>query len=137
MDSVFTLDEAGLDYCGYIGGHDSDRAMDVAVDGSGHAYVIGDTSSTQSDATYPFPVTVGPDTTHNNYRDAFVAKVNPSGTVLRYCGYIGGSEGEFSNQGHAVAVDSVGNAYIAGLTSSDETRFVRAEKRVAHDHRSW
>ena len=39
-----------------------------------------------------FPVTVGPDVSHNGYDDdAFVAKVNATGTALDYCGYIGGS----------------------------------------------
>ena len=57
------------------------------MDSSGNAYVAGDTASTEA----TFPVTGGPDLTHNGGIDAFVAKVNSTGTALTYCGYIGGS----------------------------------------------
>src|SRR5690606_9885659 len=66
-------------YAGYIGGSDRDSGLGIAVDGTGNAYVTGYTYSTQAS----FPVTGGPDLTHNGYwHDAFVAKVNPSGTAL-------------------------------------------------------
>ena len=57
-----------------------------------------------------FPVKVGPDLTNNGGYDAFVAKVDPSGASLIYCGYIGGS-GPDSAQGFAV--DTAGSAYVA------------------------
>ena len=56
-----------------------------------------------------FPVTVGPDTTFNGFVDAFVAKVNASGTALDYAGYIGGTG---SDSGRGIAVDSAGSAYV-------------------------
>jgi hypothetical protein len=52
--------------------------------------------------------------------DAFVAKVNASGTALSYCGYIGGSEDDY---GYGIAVDSAGNAYITGHASSTQASF--------------
>src|SRR5439155_1053344 len=52
--------------------------------------------------------------------DAFVAKVNSSGTALVYAGYIGGSSNDF---GLGIAVDSSGNAYVVGQTQSSETSF--------------
>ena len=67
-----------------------------------------------------FPVTVGPDLTFNGSSDAFVAKVNASGTALVYCGYIGGSGQDF---GADIAVDSADNAYVTGQTSSTEASF--------------
>jgi hypothetical protein len=107
---------ASLAYAGYIGGSITDVARGVAVDSSGAAYVAGDTSSTQA----TFPVTGGPDVTHNGGNDAFAAKVAPSGGSLAYAGYIGGSNTE---QGMGVAVDSSGAAYVAGITNSPEATF--------------
>ncbi len=103
-----------LVYCGYIGGSSSDSGYGIAVDGSGNAYVTGSTQSTQS----TFPVYVGPDLTHNVGQDVFVAKVNATGTGLVYCGYIGGW---MEDIGYGIAVDTSGNAYVTGLTESNET----------------
>jgi len=109
-------DGTGLVYAGYIGGSNYDYGYGIAVDSSGNAYVTGETSSPAA----TFPVTVGPDLTHNGGYDAFVAKVNASGTALVYCGYIGGSG---NDRGYGIAVDSAGNAYITGATDSKETTF--------------
>src|SRR6266581_1698648 len=107
-----------LVYGGYIGGSASDYGTGVAVDGSGNAYVAGYTTSTEA---MSFPVTVGPDLTHNGGgNDAFVAKVNAAGTALVYCGYIGGSN---DDSALAVAVDTSGNAYVTGRTSSTQASF--------------
>jgi hypothetical protein len=107
---------SGLIYCGYIGGAGDDYALDIALDGSGNAYVVGNSFSTESS----FPVTIGPDLTYNDwmsesYGDAFVAKVNSSGSGLVYCGYIGGIDVDVAT---GIAVDSAGNAYVTGETSS-------------------
>jgi hypothetical protein len=104
----------GLIYCGYIGGSGPDRGEGIAVDDSGNAYVTGSAYSTES-SPVPFPVTVGPDITHNGSKDAFVAKVNPVGTGLVYCGYVGGF---MQDLGQGIAVDGSGNAYVAGGTQS-------------------
>src|SRR5207247_1349046 len=58
--------------------------------------------------------------TFNGHIDAFVAKVKPDGTGLVYSGFIGGANADF---GEAIAVDSAGNAYVAGSTASDQTTF--------------
>jgi hypothetical protein len=65
-------------------------------------------------------VTVGPDLTHNGNLDAFVARVNPAGTGLAYCGYVGGVS---TDVGYGIDVDGSGNAYVTGFTSSAETSF--------------
>jgi hypothetical protein len=108
----------GLVYCGYIGGENDDVARAIAVDDSGNAYVTGYTSSTEA----TFPVTVGPDLTFNGAgsSDAFVARINSSGTALDYCGYIGG---DGSDAGGGIAVDDSGNAYVMGYTFSSEVTF--------------
>jgi hypothetical protein len=107
-----------LIYCGYIGGVADDAGIGVAVDTSGNAYVLGNTSSTEA----TFPILVGPDLTHNGSRDAFVAKVNPQGTALIYCGFIGGFSFELTFGGD-IAVDSTGNVYVTGDTGSNQTTF--------------
>jgi hypothetical protein len=109
------IDPAVLVYCGFIGGSAADNGAAIAVDSSGNAYVTGDTQSTET----TFPVVVGPDLTVSA-RDAFVAKVNASGTGLVYCGFIGGSSYDY---GHAIAVDDEGNAYIGGSTGSNQSSF--------------
>ena len=106
----------GLIYAGYIGGDSSDHGVDLAVDSTGAAYVAGSTSS--SEAT--LPVVGGPDLTHNGYFDAFVAKVDPSGTALTYAGYIGG---DLDDAGYGISVDSAGAVYVTGVTASSEATF--------------
>lgn len=106
-----------LVYAGYIGGSDYELGSGIAVDGDGNAYITGNTASTQT----TFPVTGGPDLTYNGgVRDAFLAKVNATGTALIYAGYIGGSVDDY---GADIAVDGLGNAYITGETSSSQTSF--------------
>jgi hypothetical protein len=103
----------GLVYTGYIGGSGNDEGDGIAVDGAGNAYVTGATRSTEG----TFPVTGGPDVTHNGEFDAFVAKLNPQGTALLYAGYLGGSNSDLA---YGVDVDAGGNAYIAGVTYSSD-----------------
>lgn len=105
-----------LIYCGYIGGAADDRGLSIAVDSDGNAYVTGYAVSTEA----TFPVTVGPDLSHNGNWDAFVAKVGAAGTGLIYCGYIGGAG---QDQASGIAVNSSGAAYVAGETSSTEATF--------------
>ena len=103
-------------YCGYIGGLNSDYGRSIAVDGSGNAYVVGDTLSNQNS----FPVISGPSLVQNGGSDAFVAKTNDSGSDLVSCGYIGGSLDDY---GTGVARDSSGRVYVAGYTDSTQASF--------------
>jgi hypothetical protein len=111
------IDPVVIVYAGYIGGRDDDFGHAIAVDGAGNAYVTGRTGSNER----TFPVKVGPDLTYNgDFRDAFVAKVDASGQDLVYAGYIGGIG---DDEGEGIAVDDAGNAYVTGLTESDEDTF--------------
>lgn len=105
-----------LGYAGYIGGNYEDYGYGIAVDGQGNAYIAGETGSDDRS----FPVVVGPDLTFNGGQDAFVAKVNHTGSALSYSGYIGGVAGDAA---YDIAVDAQGNAYLTGATLSDESSF--------------
>ena len=101
-----------LDFSGFIGGNQDDNGSWLALDTNGNLYVTGYTASTPGQQ---FPVRTGPKLTHSGGLDAFIAKVNSSGSSLVYCGYIGGTSDDY---GTGVAVDSAGCAYVTGTTSS-------------------
>ncbi len=121
---VVKVNPAGtaLQYAGFIGGNAYDFAYGIAIDAAGNAYVVGSAESSQ--ATFPNGSGMGSltsfDKTFNGTTDAFVAKVNPTGTALLYVGYIGGGGIDVAV---GIAVDAAGNAYIAGGTTSSETTF--------------
>jgi hypothetical protein len=110
-------------YSTYLGGSFSDFANGIAVDGSGNAYVTGETLSTDFPATAgAFQTTCGTDGNCNAaggavFSDAFVTKINAGGT-LGYCTYLGGSS---DDTGIAIAVDSSGSAYVTGETTDTNT----------------
>ncbi len=103
---------AGLIYSTFIGGNDHDRGDGIVVDEYGSAYVTGHTKSSD------FPTTSGAnDTTHNGVSDVFILKLNRTGAALKYSTYIGGNYGDV---GTAIAIDTVGNAYVTGYTYSSD-----------------
>jgi len=104
-----------LGYATYLGGRadSSDSTGNaIAVTRTGDAYITGYTSSTT------FPTTTGAysTTTNSGAADAFVTKLNPGGTIL-YSTYLGGND---TSAGTGVAVDSAGDAYVAGTTSATD-----------------
>lgn len=106
-------EQSDLVYATFLGGNGYDFGSAIAVDSAGNAYVTGDTDSTN------FPqASKGYDTSYGGgYSDAFMVKVNATGTQLLYATYLGGSESEY---GRAIAVDGTGNAYVVGNTSSSD-----------------
>jgi hypothetical protein len=110
-------DGTALNYCGYVGGSNDDTLFGIAFDPFGNAYAAGTTLSDESS----LPVSVGPDLRHSmSGSDAFVIKVNPSGSALLYCGYIGGTGGDAA---YGITVDGAGNAYVVGATQASATSF--------------
>jgi len=105
------LSGSALVYSTFLGDSDNDAGLGIAVDTSGSAYVTGQTRSPN------FPTTAGAfDTTHNGDFDAFVTKLNPSGSApLVYSSFLGGSSVDF---GSGIAVDTSGSAYVTGTTES-------------------
>ncbi len=107
--SMLTTDGSALAYSTYLGGSGG-RGYGIVVDSSGNAYLTGSTDSTG------FPTTLGAFRTASaGNGDAFVAKLNAFGSALVYSTYLGGGGGDV---GTAIALDSSGNAYVTGLTSS-------------------
>jgi beta-propeller repeat-containing protein len=111
---------SGLVYSTYLGGSDFETILGTAIDSAGNAYISGLTFSSD------FPTTPGAFQTNfvggSNCpfppcADAFVAKINPSGTGLVYSTYLGGTGDEFSP---GVVVDSDGSAYVGGITTSTD-----------------
>jgi hypothetical protein len=108
---VMKLNAAGntVLYLTYIGGTGTDRAYGIAVDGAGDAYVTGYTTSTD------FPTSAAHQNILSGTMNAFVLKLNPAGNSLTFSTYLGGTN---ADSGNAIAVDTQGNAYITGDTTS-------------------
>jgi uncharacterized protein (TIGR03437 family) len=104
-----------LAYFIYLGGSGADEGTAMAVDSNGNAYITGNTNSPD------FPVTSGPSPT-NSQLIPFLTKLNPDGVVLNSTLFAGQAPGRPA----AIAVDSLGNAYITGLltTSAQGQPFV-------------
>ncbi len=97
-------------YVTRIGGTGTEVGNAIAVDSSGNAYIAGQTDSNN----YP---TVGTPIQGQNAGtdDAFISKINPTGTALVYSTYLGGSAGDLAT---GIALDSSNNAYVSGITGS-------------------
>ena len=98
-----------LIYGTYLGGSHSEFDVAIAVDSAGNAYLSGTTGSTD------FPTANPIDNALSGSTDAFVTKLNTTGSELVYSTYLGGSGSEASN---SIAVDSFGNLYVTGSTTS-------------------
>jgi hypothetical protein len=108
---------AALVYSTYLGGSGYDEADGIAVDGAGNVYVTGETASVDFPTVNPVQPAFG------GSADVFVAKLNSAGSALVYSTYVGGSGPDSAS---AVALDSLGDAYIAGRTSSSDFPTVNA-----------
>jgi hypothetical protein len=100
-----------LSYSTYLGGSGDDQGYGIAVDGSGNVYVVGSTASTDFPTANPIQATNGSGNT-----DVFVTKYDPSGAVV-YSTYLGGKGTQI---GRGIAVDKLGNAYVAGMTTATD-----------------
>ena len=108
--SRFKPDGTGLLYSTYIGGSGRDSLSGIAVDRDGNAYVAGSTASPN------FPTTPSAlKSALGGTRDAFVLKLNPTGTQLLYSTLLGGP-GDDVSQG--IAIDGSGNAYLLANAST-------------------
>ena len=108
-----------IGYSAMFGGLGRDVANGVALDGNGNAYVVGSASSTNFPATTNnisgFLTATNNSQANQYYSDAFIIAFNPDASALLYSAYLGGY---LEDDGNAIAVDPLGNAYIAGQTLS-------------------
>ena len=106
---------ATLAYSTYLGGSGAatpEQANGIAVDAAGNAYLAGVTNSAD------FPVTAGAfQVNFEGVSDAFVTKINTAGTAWVYSTYLGGTDLDWAS---GIGIDSAGNAYAAGYTSSGD-----------------
>ncbi len=100
---------AALEYSTWLGGARDEQGFSVALDNAGNAHVTGLTDSTN------FPVREAVQAQSGGRNDAFVAALNANGSALLHSTYFGGSGDERAN---AIAVDKLGQVYIAGTTNS-------------------
>jgi hypothetical protein len=102
-------------YSTYLGGLADDQAVGIAVDSEGSAYVTGWTQSTN------FPLASQGTTPSGT--NAFIAKLDVSGSSLLYADFIGGSSDDYAQ---AMTLDSDNNAYVTGYTCSGDFPLVNA-----------
>lgn len=114
-----------LAYGSYLGGNSFDEGAGITVDAAGNAYVVGTAVSLD------FPTTAGviktvllPSNNNQTWYDAFVTKVNPTGTALVFSTYYGGRNGSESSGG--VTLDAEGNIIVSGSTKSNDLPVVNA-----------
>jgi hypothetical protein len=101
---------AALVYSTFLGGQSNDNGSSIAVDATGSVYVTGQTTDSMID----YPSTTGAfDEVHNGLIDAFVSRLNPTGSALLYSTFLGGNGNDY---GEGLALDSSGNVYVTGST---------------------
>jgi hypothetical protein len=103
-----------LVFATFLGGSRYDRGKSIVTDSAGNAYLTGWTRSED------FPTTKGAFSIiflGHQEEDAFVAKLNPTGSQLVYSTFLGGTQEDW---GRGIAVDKAGNAYVAVLTYSED-----------------
>ncbi len=120
----FTADGAGMVYSTLLGGSSSDVSTGLGIDTAGNAYVVGWTSSAD------FPVRNAFQSTLRGFPNAFVTKLNATGSDLLYSTFFGGTSN--FDFGTDIAVDSSGNAYITGDTTSINFPVTPGALRTTH-----
>lgn len=95
----------------YLGGWSSDKVLAVTSDAAGNTYVAGLTQS------FDFPVLNAAQPIFEGAADAFVAKINPTGSAIVWSTFLGGSG---IDAALGIARDAAGNVYVTGYTGSTD-----------------
>ena len=104
---MLVIDPA-LNFSTYLGGPYFDAIYAVTADSSGNLYIAGETQS----GSLP-----GGSLPPRSSRDAWIAKLNNTGSQLLYLTYLGGSANDSAK---GIAVDALGNAFVTGITASTD-----------------
>jgi hypothetical protein len=112
--SKLSPDGTTLLYSTYLGGRLSGSGQSIALDNSDEPVVVGWTYANDFPTLNPIQSVHAAD---QGNTDAFVTKLNAQGTALVFSSYIGGNAGDL---GQGVAIDTSGNIYVAGITSSSD-----------------
>lgn len=100
-----------LIYSTFIGGSGAEGGISITIDSSNNIYITGTTDSPNYDVTSgAFQTTYG-----GGFNDAFVTKLNATGTALIFSTYIGGNDKDYAT---SIVLDTLGNSYITGYTLS-------------------
>lgn len=102
---------SALIYSTYLGGMYDDTGKGIGIDAAGNACITGQTISPN------FPVAHALQPSMSDFQDAFVTRLNATGTALLYSTFLGGAN---ADSGNAIAVDAAGNAYVTGATLSSD-----------------
>ncbi|MBI4470759.1 MAG: SBBP repeat-containing protein [Acidobacteria bacterium] len=140
-ESVFNIEVGAYDreypltidpvlvYSTYLGGTGGDSGSSIAIDAAGNAYVAGSSSSRDLPITEAYQGKVA------GGFDAFVAKLDPSGSQMIFCTYLGGSGTDRCN---GLAVDGTGNILLTGMTTSpDFPRARSTQSALAGGYDAW
>src|SRR5262249_12527844 len=103
---------AALVYSTYLGGSGFDQARDVALDDSGHAFVAGETSS----SNFPTTPAAFQSSLSAGYH-GFVTKMSADGAAPIFSTLLGGHGSESIN---AIEVAASGESYVIGTTGSTD-----------------
>lgn len=110
-----SADGQELFYSTLLGGNKNDRGNDIAVDGQGFAYVTG---SSESENGFPLTNSMFDHTEKEGF-DIFVTRINPNGNSASYSTFV---VGDGVDRAYGIAVDTQGNAYLTGETTSTDLR---------------
>ena len=98
-------------YSTFLGGSGKDDAFGIAADSSSNVYLTGQTNSTDFKLANPLQATL------KGSQNAFISKLNPTGTGLVFSTYLGGSQ---TDAGFGIAIDDSQNIYVTGRTNSPD-----------------
>ncbi|HTU41262.1 MAG TPA: choice-of-anchor D domain-containing protein [Candidatus Aquilonibacter sp.] len=121
---VAKLDSTGsnLVYADYIGGNSDDYGVALALDSANEVYVTGATQSSN------FPVVNGYQSQQPGPYTGFLSKLSADGSALIYSTYLGGNN---YDQPAGIGIDSLGEAYVAGYTESQNFPVANAYQPAA------
>jgi beta-propeller repeat-containing protein len=114
-----TPDGSELEFAGYVGGDQLDRAWRLNRDDAGRLYLVGNSRS------YPNTLDtnwVSPQLHPGGREDGLLAVVPPSGAKLLYASFFGGGDIDLIRD---VAIDDEGFVYLVGWSDSEESTFPR------------